>query len=220
MRYSLPVLLSLVALPGVAQGQACMGQTPFAKGAVKVGGAAEFGNGISAFSGTAGLGSPHGLFGGASLGFASGGGATGTLVSGVIGKELSKPITDRLELCPIAGLGFQFGPNGSYERNYIIGAMVGYPLATASTSMRVILAGGYQGAYQQYGFGDDYVVPLQSLSGGGGENDHHEWYGLIDLGVGFIFSDRFSLVPQVRIPLRYSGRDPSFLIRGNLNIGK
>lgn len=220
MRYSLPVVLSLMTLPGVAQGQACMGQTPYAKGAVKVGGAAYFGNGISAFSGTAGLGRPHGIFGGASLGFASGNGGTGTLVSGIIGKELSKPITDKLELCPIASLGLQFGPNGAYERNYILGAMVGYPLATSSTSLRVVLAGDYLGIYQQYGTNTD-VMTLQQLSGGGGPYDHHEWYGLLDLGVGFIFNERFSLVPQFRIPIRYSGGlDPFFIIRGNLNIGK
>jgi hypothetical protein len=196
-----------------------MGQASYTGGTVKVGMSAEVGNGGTALSGSAGLGRPHGIFGAVAAGFVTGSDGSGALVSGAVGKELGRPIVGKLELCPVAGLGLQFGPSGYYERNYTLGAMVGYPLPS-SGGMRFILAGGYQGAYQQLGFHDDTQLGgyrRADLSAGGA---NHEWYGLLDAGVGVILSGRFSVVPQVRIPLGYSSSDPSFLIRGSVNFGK
>ena len=221
MRYPLLLILSLAVVPRIARGQTCMGQTSYTSGSVKVGAGAEFGNGGTTFTGSAGLGRPHGIFGAAAAGFVTGSDGTGALVSGLIGKELSDPIVGRLKLCPVAGLGLQFGPTGYYERNYLLGAMIGYPLTTSSGHLRIILTGGCQGAYQQNGFHDNtQLTGYRRADRSAGGNGLHEWYGLLDAGVGLIFSGRFSVVPQVRVPLGYSFRDPSFLIRGSVNFGK
>ena len=55
-----------------------------------------------------------------------------------------------------------------------------------------------------------------------GSEDAQRFYAqaCLDAGVGFVFSNTFSLVPLVRIPVGYFGRDPSFLIRGSVNFGK
>jgi hypothetical protein len=113
-------------------------------------------------------------------------------------------VVDKLELCPMVGIHHQFGDVGFTD--FIAAASAAYPVGSQSGSTRLMLVGGYQGIYERY-----------SVTVG----TAHAWYGNLDLGVGLLFSQRFSLVPPVRIPIRYGGgRDISFLVRGSVNVGR
>ncbi|NOT09539.1 MAG: hypothetical protein HOP28_15215 [Gemmatimonadales bacterium] len=203
-------LLALSIVPAAAHGQACLGQTPYASGAVKVLAGVEIGgNDQTVLGGGAGIGKPKSWFAGLNAGIATGNGESAFGVGGMGGLELKKPVTGKLELCPMAGIFHQFG-DFSYN-NFIAAVGASYPIGSESAKTKLMLVGGYQGIYQRYN--------LPAFDGFDGATAE-EWYGNLDLGLGMIFNNRFSLVPQVRIPIRYGGgRDISFLVRGSVNVG-
>jgi hypothetical protein len=198
-------LLVLVSVPAAANGQICQGNTPHVSGAIKASAGLEVGgNESSHIWGGASIGRPQSWFGGATIGILSGGGESSLGLGVHGGLELKKPIADRLDLCPMAGIRRQFGDFGFTD--FIAAVSAAYQLGSASAKTRLMLVGGYQGIYERY-----------SAAGFTAE----EWYGNLDLGLGMIFNQRFSFVPQLRIPIRYGGgRDLSFLLRGSVNLGK
>jgi hypothetical protein len=198
------VLLALGSIPAVARGQTCMGQTSYASGSIKAAAGVEFGgNHETGFWGGAGIGRPRSWFAGGSAGIISGTGQSSFGLAGMGGLELKKPLVGKLEVCPMAGIHHQFGDMGFTD--FIAAASAAYPLGSPSANTRLMLVGGYQGIYERY-----------SITVGNAE----EWYGNLDLGVGLLFDRRFSVVPQVRIPIRYGGgRDVSFIVRGSVNLG-
>ena len=125
-----------------------------------------------------------------------------------------------LELCPIGGVDLQFGPSGFRSQTLSAGASGGSPIPTTG-HVQIILTGSLQAAYQHFGFHDDtqFGTGYQraDLSAGG---TNHEWFGILTAGVGLVFKNRFSLVPQLRVPFGYEGSDLCFLIHGSVNIGK
>lgn len=198
-------LLVLLSVPLTAHGQICLGNTPHVPGAIKASAGLEVGGNESSYIwGGAGIGRPQSWFGGATLGILSGGGESSLGLGVHGGLELKKPIAERLDLCPMAGIRRQFGDFGFTD--FIAAVSAAYQLGSASAKTRLMLIGGYQGIYERY-----------SAAGFTAE----EWYGNLDVGLGMIFNQRFSFVPQLRIPIRYGGgRDLSFLLRGSVNLGK
>jgi hypothetical protein len=193
------VLLVLSSVPAVANGQTCLGNTAYTPGAIKAAAGLEIGEATGIWGG-AGIGRARGWFAGASAGFLSADDETllGIGVGG--GLELKKPLADRLELCPMAGIRKYFGDFGFTD--FIAAVAASYGLGSESAGTRWMLVGGYEGIYQRYGDG------------------FHEWYGNLDLGIGAIFNQRISVVPQIRIPVRFSGgKDISFMVRASLNLG-
>lgn len=201
---SLIVVIALSSVPAIAQGQTCLGQTQYVQGAIKASAGLEVGgNEETAFWGGAGIGQPQSWFAGAAAGVVSGGGNSSFGLGVLGGLELKRPIAGKLELCPLAGIRKQFGDFGFTD--FIAAVSAAYPLGNESAKTRLMLVGGYQGIYERY-----------SAAGFTAE----EWYGNLDLGVGMIFNSRISLVPQIRIPIRYGGgRDISFIARGSVNLG-
>ena len=113
MRRAALFFVGLLAVPAALQAQRCVGQAPWSAGSLKVGGSLEFGS--TAVAGGIGTGKDKGLFGNVEAGVWSPG--SRFFVRGGIGKELSKPITDKLELCPIAQAAYFFRKNNSAAEN-------------------------------------------------------------------------------------------------------
>lgn len=198
-------LFMLASIPALAHGQSCLGQTPYGAGIIKASAGVELlGNQQTTVWGGAGIGRPQSWFAGATAGVISGGGESSFGLAGMAGLELKKPIVDKLQLCPMVGIHHQFGSEVGFT-DFIAEAAVAYPVGSQTGATRLMLVGDYQGIFERY-----------SVVFGTAD----EWYGNLDLGIGALFSGRFSVVPQLRIPVRYGGgRDLSLVVRGSLNFG-
>lgn len=204
-------LMSLALAAGTSFGaaQVCAGNAGFESTPIRINGGIDIGDGYTSFGGGVSLGKPNQLFYGAGLALVSPEfGDNGLAISGAVGKELERPIGDRLRLCPFAGISHLTDAGfGGSATDFSVGGVVGYPLASGTgNSTQFVLTGGYTGVYQRY-----------SVVGGSAE----EWYGIIDAGVGIILSNNLSLVPGLRLYFRHSGSPgPSILLRGNYGLSR
>jgi hypothetical protein len=208
MRRAALLLVVLSAVPAVMQAQLCTGQAPWSSGSIKAGGRVEFGDGFTDILGDLSFGKDHGLFLGVGAGISNGGGETAFLVEGGIGKELSKPVSGKLELCPVANVLIQFPKDDFSFQEFSGGVSGGYPVQMSSSSMALILTGAAQ-----------LAVDHESISGSVCSVDcsNTDILGIFDAGVGLVFNNRISLVPVLRIPTRGG---ISLRIGANVAVGK
>src|SRR5215831_7570406 len=106
MRRAALFLLALVAVPAALQAQKCVGEAPWSSGSLKAGGSIQFGGGSTDIAGGVSTGKDHGFFGGAALGVVTD--DSQWFVQGGVGKELSKPLGDKVTICPIGNLTYFF----------------------------------------------------------------------------------------------------------------
>lgn len=206
MRKVVPVvLLAALAVPAAVQAQACVGQAPWSSGKLKAGGSLEIDGGTTILGGL-GTGKDQGLFFGASAGIISysGGGGSQFVVGANVGKELSKKLGDKIAICPVVNGAYGFKKNGFSFWNVVGGLSGGYPLSTNAKNLNIILTGA-----GQLGFSHGSVAGVGST----------DFVGVFDAGAGFIFSDRISLVPVLRIYVG-NGSDVAFNVRANVAVGK
>ncbi len=201
------LLFAAGAVPAAVQAQACLGQAPWSSGKMKVGGSLEFDGGTTILGGI-GTGKDEGLFLGAGAGVVSYGGGAGSqvLLTAGVGKELSNKLADKIAICPVVNAEYGLKKNDFSFLDVMGGLYGGYPLATNAKNMNIILTGG-----GQVGFSHG------SVTGVGGSTD---FVGVIDFGAGFIFSNRISLVPMLRIYFGGGSTDAAFNARVNVAVGK
>jgi hypothetical protein len=203
MRRAALFFVGLLAVPAALQAQRCVGQAPWSAGSLKVGGSLEFGS--TAVAGGIGVGKDKGLFGNVEAGVWSPG--SQFFLRGGIGKELSKPITDKLELCPIAQAAYFFPKNDFSEFDISGGVSVGYPIAMNSKNITLALIGSGQLGWRHVSLSDCGLTECSSS----------DVIGIFGAGAGFIFNNRISLVPQLVLP---TSGGTEFLIIANVAIGK
>src|SRR5438128_2728407 len=144
MRKAALCLVALLAVPAAMQAQKCIGQAPWSSGSIKVGGSLEFGGGSTDIGGALGFGKDKGFAFNVGAGVETGGGSSRVFLTGGILKELSKPITDKLELCPIAQVTYFLKKNGVSALDVSGGVSVGYPIAMNSKNVGLVLTGSAQ----------------------------------------------------------------------------
>jgi hypothetical protein len=168
---------------------------------MKVGGGVEFDGGTT-FGGGVGFGKDEGFFLGAGAGIVDLPGGSVVYVNGGVGKELGQKLADKISICPVANLVWQLPKNDISSQTVTAGLMGGYPLASSSSNLNIVLTGGGQLGFvhTNHGVGTDFI-------------------GVIDAGAGFIFNERISLVPTLRIYFGH-GSDVAFAARANVAIGK
>lgn len=207
----LSATLAGTLLPAAALAQTCTGNAGFTDTSLRLTAALDLGEGYTSIGGGVLSGKPDALFFGGGLALVSPEfGDGGIALSGLIGKEIERPLGEKLRWCPFAGLTHTTnGGFGGSVTDFAIGGTVGYPLqSSGSGTTRFILTGGYTGVYERY-----------ELAAGFGSAE--EWFGIIDAGVGIILSENLSITPGVRLYFRYSGgRDPSIMVRGSYGLGK
>jgi len=207
MRKVALLLLAVSAIPAAVQAQACIGQAPWSSGKMKVGGSLEFDGGTTVLGGI-GAGKDGGLYFGAGAGFVDYGGGAGSqvLITGGVGKELSNKLADKINICPVVNATYGLKKNDFSFFDVTGGLYGGYPLATSAKNMNIVLTGGGQVGFSH-----------SSVTGAGGNTD---FVGVIDFGAGFIFSNRISLVPMLRIYFGGGSTDVAFNARVNVAVGK
>lgn len=207
MRRAALFFVALSAVPAVARAQLCTGQAPWSAGSLKVGGLAEFGSGFTDLLGGLSWGKDRGFFIGAGAGIRNGGGETAALLAGGVGTELSKPVSGKLELCPVANVTIQLRKNDVSSQEFSGGVSGGYPLSINSKHVTLSLTGAAQ-------LGVDHVSISNCTTADCSSTDI---LAIFDAGVGMVFNERISLVPVLRIPTK---GDVSLRITANVAVGK
>jgi hypothetical protein len=218
MRRILTLSLVLPLLLGSkAAAQACVGMPSFSSGPMQVAAAASFADGATGLGGTFGYGVPNGVYGKAGIGTTSYDAFDGSSLNFGLGGGYQIPLhaSRKAELCPIASLSFESGPNdviGSgldmSSRNFALGAAVG-ALVGNSSQVQILPNASFQFANTRLSIDDGTT----SISGS-------ESYGLLTLGTGFVFNSRFSLNPSISIPMGLDGSDAGFSLGGAINFGQ
>ena len=171
---------------------------------MKVGGSLEFDGGTE-IGGHVGVGKDGGFGFRAGAGVVTDGGPVGIHLG--INKEMSKTIGDKIAICPIVNAAYYLKKHGVSSFHVAGGLSGGYPVAMSSSSVGLIITGSGQLGYSKV-----------TIDGGGCDvADCSDFFGLFSGGVGFIFSNRISLVPQIVIPTE---GDIGFLILANVAFGK
>jgi len=207
MRRAALFFVALLAVPAALQAQRCVGQAPWSSGSVKVGGSLEFGS--VAVAGGVGLGKDKGLFGSAGAGVWSSHGFSQVFLEGGLGKELSKPITDKLELCPVVNVSIFLPKDDISSQTLSGGVSVGYPIAMNSKNVSLALIGSGQ-------LGFEHVKATACFGTTCASASNTDVVGIFGFGAGFIFNNRISLVPQLVLPTQGG---VSLLIIANVAVG-
>jgi hypothetical protein len=207
-------LLAIVRAPAVAQ--TCQGLASFSKGQMQTTGNATFGNGMDTFGATFGYGQPGGAFGSAGIGTTSiDAFSASSFDLGVAGGyQMTAGRTKKMHVCPVANFGFGMGPKNvggsGVDMSRTMGGM-GVAVGTSlpgSPKMQIVPTGGLGLAYLKVKA--DNGTTSQSAS---------DTYGLLNLGVGFIFNSQIAVRPLIGIPLGLNGGEASFGLTVGYNFG-
>jgi hypothetical protein len=209
MRRAALFFVALLAVPVALQAQKCIGQAPWSSGSLKIGGSLEFGGGSTEIAGGLSTGKDQGLFLAAGAGVVTDN--SQVFLSGGLGKELSKPLADKITICPVANATYFLKKDGFSEFDVFGGLSGGYPVAMSSKNVGLILTGSAQ-------LGFEHVSVDAGICGTAGVDcTSTDFVGLFGFGAGFIFNNRISLVPQLVLPTRGS---VALLIIANVAVGK
>lgn len=206
------LVVALCAIPVGLQAQVCVGQAPWSSGAMKLGGTLEFGDGVTEITGGVGFGKDKGMFAHAEAGVVTGHGDTGFLIGGGLGWEMQKPLTDKVEFCPVVNLSASFDYFDTNDQRILAGISAGYPL-NVQGNVGVTLLGAFLLGFEH--FSVDAGVCGQP----GFDCSSTDFIGELDAGAGFVFNNRISLVPVLVIPIN-TGSDLRFRIGVSVATGK
>ena len=209
MRGAALLVLALAAVPVGLEAQKCVGQAPWSSGSMKVGGWIEFGGGSTDIAGEIGFGKDQGLFGGAGAGIITDN--SQVFVTGALGKELSKPLADKITICPIAGVAYFLKKDGFSAFTLSGGLSGGYPIAMSAKNVGLILTGSAQLGYDHFSF-DDSACDIVGV-----DCSDSNVIGIFGFGAGFIFNERISLLPALILPTE---GDVTLRITANVAVGK
>ena len=174
---------------------------------MKLGGALEFGSGFTEILGTIAVGKEQGMFFHAEGGLATGSGESGFEVGGGLGWELKNKLADKIELCPVVNVHALFGYAHTNSQGVFGGLAAGYPLSM-SGNVGVTLTGAVLAGFDRSSVDSDFC---------GTHCSNTDFAMELDAGAGFVFNERISLVPMLRIPL--TGGDVRFRVAVNFAMG-
>jgi hypothetical protein len=207
------LLLAASAFPvsGVSA-QACLGLSSFTVASVHINGSGEFADSANAYAVGVGAGKHNGLF--ANLG------AGQVLYTGLnhatfgfleFGVQL--PV-GRMQLCPIAGGQFAVGPDDDAagikvtSRAATAGLALGLPIGDHTFKLIPNAAVKYEYLSQKL---DEVDI---------GSSSETLNSGVVDLGVGFGFRDRFSIQPLAHIPFGGQNNKITYGIFASVSVGR
>ena len=200
------VLLSVTVSDRVAA-QACLGLPSLATFPVNLGIGAEFADNAKSYGARVGFGSPT-AFGGVAAARNDyddvDEGSTTLAFDG--GLSFPVGVSRRAAMCPIATIGYEFGPNFDTPLGELnvgtlsLAAGVGFGgVAYSTEGLQILPFASAQLAYARVS------IELDDES----ESDS-ESFGLLDLGLGFQFNQRFVVRPVLTVPLGLDDSDPVF----------
>jgi hypothetical protein len=219
----LVIVGGLAALPTAATGQVCSGFASFAQGPFQVLGSAAFNDEAKSFGGGFAFGGA-GAFGQVSIGTTSFDNLDGSSFNfgGGAGYQVSLDKRRIFHLCPIASVAFASGPNDIDV--FGDGSLV---LDLSETDFEFAVALGAVASRS----GQTQIIPVGSLAFvsatlkakdqvSGTSDSQSETFGLLGLGLGFVFNQVFTLRPNVAIPIGLEGASTTFSVTLSVNFGR
>ena len=192
-------------VPQVVAAQACVGLPSLVSHPLNVAAGANFGENATGLTGRFGFGNAS-SFAGVSLGFQSYDDVDENSTSLGVDGGLSFPVgvSRRAAVCPIASIGYQFGPSvdtgvGNLEFGTLsLGAGAAFGGAAYTTEGLQLLP-----------FASAQLAQARvKLEFEGESETESETFGLLNLGMGFLFNSRFAVRPSVAIPFGLEDADP------------
>ena len=211
------VVGAAVFLHTAAVAQTCEGRPMFAAGGTQAVAGAEFADGANGFSAGIGMGASDGLYGRALLGTTSYDNLGSSFnVGGAVGYQIPVGQSQTLQLCPAGSFLVELGPNDiegtgfdASGRSLRFGVMIGTALPSSPT-VKIVPNGGLSFAYTKAEIEDaDGDTVLEGS----------ESYGILNLGLGFVFNSRVGVAPAVQIPVGLEDADATFGLNVSLNFG-
>lgn len=208
-------LLTIAAAP--LQAQRCLGFPGFGGQPLRLGGEITTGDDVTTLGANLAFGQAAGAFASVGLGMADADGVSGTglLVNGMVGTQIAagtrSGTSAGLQLCPVASIEYQSGPNvGDLDVSGLIlrgGVSLGTSLPMTST---IALAP----------FGTASIAYARaSVSSGTFDGSDSDVGGVIDLGAGLLFNNRFTIRPKVEIPIGFDDSSARFGVSFGFNFG-
>jgi hypothetical protein len=210
---TLAASVALLALATPLHAQRCLGFPGFGGQPLRLGGELTTGDNVTTFTGKLDFGQAAGTFGGVGIGVADYDRIddSALLVSGNIGTQIplgtASSTSAGAQLCPVAGLEFQAGPGDDIS---VLRLRGGVSLGTSivmTPGVNFAPFGTLSVGYERFSFDDDDV------------DDDSEVGGILDLGAGLIFNNKFTIRPSVAIPLGFDDRDARFVLAVGFNFG-
>ncbi len=211
------VSVFVAVVPNRIAAQGCVGLPSLTTHPLNVAVGAEFTEDAKAFGGRFGFGSST-SFAGISASLAEYDGIDESAPSLGFDGGLAFPVgvSRRASVCPVASIGYEFGPN--FETGF--GEL---ELGTLSLTGGVAFGGA---AYSTPGL---QILPFASAQLAyarvkaelAGESDSDsETFGLLDLGLGFLFNGQFAVRPVITIPFGLDEADPLFGLSFVIGFGR
>ena len=210
------IVLSLAGLSRQSDAQTCVGSASFGAGALRLGASASFSDGSKLYGGEFAAGAPHGVFAALDAGSVSyNGGGSSSVIGATLGYDVAVgPVTS---FCPFVGythLSFPdintgTGTITSSGNNINFGGALGM---TAKTAPNFDLVPFVSAQYVH--------ASVSSNFAGVGSNTASDDYGLLGVGVGFVFSKRVTFNPSVSVPVGIKGAKTSVGIGLSVNFGR
>jgi len=222
-RLFLGIFATLALSPSLASGQVCSGFASFGQRPFQVFGAAGFNDNAKTFTGGFAFGG-SGAFGQLGIGTTSFDEVDGSSFNFNGGAGYQVPLGQKgiVYLCPTASVAFASGPNdidvfgdGSLvldlnETDLAFGLALGV-IASRSGQTQIIPAGSLS-------FVHATLKAKDQVSGA--SDSQSESFGMLALGLGFVFNQMFTLHPGVAIPFGVDGASTTFGLSFSANFGQ
>ena len=207
------LVLGLLAIPVAANAQSCLGLPSFANGMFRINGSLESADSSTAYAVGVGAGKSSSVFGNIGVGQVSYEGFDDKTNYGFIELGYQLPLS-KAQICPVVGATYGTGPNDDINGIELTSQGISGGLAIGYT----LAAGGFQivpNAAVRYSSGKSKLeadgLPSFEESFDG---------GLFDIGLGFIFANRFSIQPLVHIPFSSDDEEAYYGIFASIALGK
>lgn len=203
----LVVAVCSAVLPTTIAAQVCVGLPSLTTHPLNISAGASFSDNATGLGGRFGFGSST-AFAGISASLNSYDDVDESATSLGFDGGLAFPVgmSRRASVCPVASIGYQFGPNidtgfGDLELGTLtLGAGVAFGGPVYSTQgLQLLPFASAQLAYAR-----------AKLEFEGESESDSETFGLLNLGMGFLFNSRFAVRPTVGIPVGLEDSDPVF----------
>lgn len=216
-RASFLAVLASVLSSAPAVAQVCRGFGSFERGPIRLSGSGTFNSHASTYVAGAAVGL-GGAFGELGVGVSDVNALNGSslLYAAGAGYQVHLNHDATAQLCPTVGVGFAYGPDNvndtglDYrETDFSLGVDAGV-VATATTHVAVVPTGSMSFASAHPKF----------TSRGGANISSTQSFGVLGLGVGFVFGQEVSITPTVLRPFGLSGAATSFMVTVAFHVGR
>ena len=220
LRLAALLVATTVLIPAGLRAQTCLGNASFDTHPVRLGGSLGSTNDVTSLGLDVNFGQRQGAFGGVGVGLTQFDEdeieEDATTISGSLGYQIPLGTTRSSrgpQVCPIGVVGYTIGPDIGNVDTRILTLQGGFALGapvTLAPAVRLTPFGALSLLHQRLSISDDDNDDEMNESQSG---------GILNLGAGLIFNDRFTIRPSLDIPIGFDNSDTGFSLTLGLSFG-